>query len=354
MFSTLLSQSIKQRQSNFELLRIIAMLLVLIVHADFWSLGQPSYEDLVGNPANGFTRVLFECISIVCVNVFVMISGWFGIKPSWKGLLGFIFQCAYFFILIFIFLFILGIINFSLRNVASLFALTKFDWFIKAYIGLYILSPILNSFIKGATKRSLEIFLISFYLFQTIYGWSETAYFITRGYSTFSFIGLYILARYLKLYKHNIYQYGFNLYLISILINILLYFVLSKYSLQKFVTSYVNPFVVIGSAGMIMTTARLRFRPSKIINFIAKSSFAVYLLHQNPNTGDQIYKPIITFIYNNNSGIECMMILFFVIITTFILAIIWDQPRIIIWEYLTLFYENYKKKKIDIQNSMTL
>lgn len=34
-----------KRQSNIELLRIIAMFLVLVVHADFWSLGGPNAEE---------------------------------------------------------------------------------------------------------------------------------------------------------------------------------------------------------------------------------------------------------------------------------------------------------------------
>ena len=39
-----------ERQSNFELLRIIAMFLVLVVHADYFSLGAPSYQDCVNCP----------------------------------------------------------------------------------------------------------------------------------------------------------------------------------------------------------------------------------------------------------------------------------------------------------------
>ena len=37
----------KFRQSNMELLRIVAMFLVLLVHADFFSIGAPSASDCV-------------------------------------------------------------------------------------------------------------------------------------------------------------------------------------------------------------------------------------------------------------------------------------------------------------------
>ena len=41
------------RQSNIEILRIIAMFLVLVVHSDFVSLGYPTLEQLFANPLGG-------------------------------------------------------------------------------------------------------------------------------------------------------------------------------------------------------------------------------------------------------------------------------------------------------------
>ena len=45
-----------QRDSNMELLRIIAMLLVLIVHANFKALGVPSQIDVITIPFPSFLR----------------------------------------------------------------------------------------------------------------------------------------------------------------------------------------------------------------------------------------------------------------------------------------------------------
>lgn len=46
----------KERLSNFELLRIIAMFLVLVVHADFFALGAPNREDVITEPLSSFGR----------------------------------------------------------------------------------------------------------------------------------------------------------------------------------------------------------------------------------------------------------------------------------------------------------
>ena len=64
----------KERDSNLELLRIIAMLLVLMVHADFKALDTPTVGEIINNPESSFLRFLCESISIICVNVFIFIT----------------------------------------------------------------------------------------------------------------------------------------------------------------------------------------------------------------------------------------------------------------------------------------
>lgn len=64
----------KLRQSNIELLRIISMLLVLMVHADFFSLGIPSHDLMLASPGQFTFRVLVEFLSILCVDIFVVSS----------------------------------------------------------------------------------------------------------------------------------------------------------------------------------------------------------------------------------------------------------------------------------------
>ncbi len=195
------------RNTNVELLRILAMFLVLVVHADYWSLGEPTFQEVRENFLPSMTRIMIEAISIVCVNVFIFISGWFTIKPTLKGFGNFIFQCGYFLIGIYLVMLAAGQASLSLKGIAQCFCLTSSGWFIKAYIGLYILSPILNLFVEKSSKRQLGITLASFYIFQTIYGFTGAARFIEYGYSTFSFIGIYLLAQYVRRYISVDYKY---------------------------------------------------------------------------------------------------------------------------------------------------
>lgn len=72
------------------------MFMVLIVHADFYSLDYSDKISFINAPTNVITKTLFESFSNMCVNVSVVISGWFGIRPSVKGFLNFMFQCMFF------------------------------------------------------------------------------------------------------------------------------------------------------------------------------------------------------------------------------------------------------------------
>lgn len=68
----------KTRASNIEILRIIAMFFILFIHANFWSLGEPTIDEMAANPLATWCRTLFESAGIIAVNCFVFISGWFG------------------------------------------------------------------------------------------------------------------------------------------------------------------------------------------------------------------------------------------------------------------------------------
>lgn len=194
------SITVGPRQSNFELLRILAMFMVLIVHADYWSLGVPSASDLQTTPISSSIKIIFQFLTVPCVNIFIAISGWFSIKPSIRGLCSFVFQCFFLTSLIYIILIILGHETFNLIGIRNCILLNDGLWFCKAYLGLYLIAPILNIFCEKAHKEQVLGFIISFYIFQTVYGLFGGAPFIMSGYSVFSFVGIYISARYIRLY----------------------------------------------------------------------------------------------------------------------------------------------------------
>lgn len=89
--------------------------------------------------------------------------------------------------------------------------LTSSNWFLKSYILLYIIAPVLNAFVSKANKRQFKFILISYYAFILIWGWlfpTSTDY-IAGGYSPLFFVWLYLLARYMRLYSFRLTQLTF-------------------------------------------------------------------------------------------------------------------------------------------------
>ena len=74
----------KTRKSNIELLRIISMILIVLVHSNYFLFGPVIGEEIEQDSFRSFGRILFEQLCIVGVNVFVLISGYFAIRPT-KG-----------------------------------------------------------------------------------------------------------------------------------------------------------------------------------------------------------------------------------------------------------------------------
>lgn len=120
-------------------------------------------------------------------------------------------------------------------------------------------------------------------MFQIIYGWifSSSTSFIQDGYSTISFIGLYLLARYLKTYKPK-----FRIEIDFIIVFGLILLVTALYLLSPEVghrfLSYISPTTLIITMFTVVAFNKFRLN-SKFINWYAASSFAVFLFHTNPN-----------------------------------------------------------------------
>ena len=86
----------KVRDSNMELLRLLAMFLVLVVHANFRALPRPDSLQIATNTTSALLQFMTEGFAIVAVDVFVLLSGWYGIKMKFSRLAEMGFQILFF------------------------------------------------------------------------------------------------------------------------------------------------------------------------------------------------------------------------------------------------------------------
>lgn len=328
----------KQRLSNIEMLRIIAMFFILIRHANFYALGMPTIVEAHAHLAQTAFMSFLEIFSGVGVNVFVLISGYFGIRATTKGISKFIFQCLFYSCGIYLLFLSLGIINISVLGLSECFYLRKINWFPKAYLCLYILAPVLNSFVENSSEKQLRTVLIGYFIFQTIFGCiSDATYFLSLGYSTMSFIGLYLLARYVRLYPNKLFRFSksedFLIYFTtSLILSLIGVWAITNGLLEVFyrLNAYSNPLVIISSIYLLLCFSKIKMQ-SRFVNKIAMSCFAVYLLHSNPNITDKFYISPIKNIFENTSGTLSILCLFLFLLAVYILSILIDQIRLFCW-----------------------
>lgn len=197
----------KKRLANMEALRILAMMMVVSLHY----LGKGGLlGDLEGelSPKN-YTAWLLESFSLVSVNVYVLISGFFGVKTKFRmgRVVSLILQVLFYSCMVSGVLILLG------RR--SLGELTLYEiweiifpiqmgqyWFMTTYVLMVLFSPVLNAAANSLKKEQLQtvvvllLFVISFLktalpikLFMQGYGYDITW-----------FMSLYLLAAYIRLY----------------------------------------------------------------------------------------------------------------------------------------------------------
>lgn len=339
-----------ERQANIELLRILAMFMILVIHANMISLPRPTRLDLITDFSPTVTRYFIESLGIVGVNVFVMISGWFLIHTRAKSFLSFLFQVLFFGGGIFLIMLILHKTSLSFHSISEAFFFTKWDWFIKAYIVLMILAPVLNTFIENSTEKLQRYVLIGFFLFSSTYGWlGGASRFFVKGYTPLLLIGLYLLAHYIRQAPSNADAPKFIkrmttfdkridllIYILCAVINTAigiasLYF--HKFSLFQ-IYAYVNPFTIIGAMYLLLFFSKIHIKFNKIIKFLATGSFAVYLFHSQVDI-----RPYFTdgnlYIFNHFSSVACIGAIFIYLIFWYIISVVIDLPRLWLWKKIS-------------------
>lgn len=278
------------RQSNIELLRILAILGVVILH----------YNSVGGGfanvPAGGASMCLLyglEGLFICCVDVFLLITGYFSCtqqrrRPS--KALGLLLQVIVF-QLVGVGIDLLRGARYTPRDL--LLSLIPGNYFVSLYIALFFLSPYLNILLTNLTRKGLKRLvltcLILFSLVPTVTDILDAllpedlsgASFISihgsiSGYSIVNFALMYLIGSALRLLDIRVKKRYCALVLV------LTVTALSFWGYFDTVTgmarAYCNPLVILAAVAVFLLAGNLRFH-SKIVNFLSPATFTCFLLH---------------------------------------------------------------------------
>lgn len=236
----------------------------------------------------------------------------------------------------------LGKVHFSKDTFTELLMLKPDQgWFIKAYLLLYILSPVLNKFSENTRPKIFSNVLIAYWVFLFIFGWiTESTAYINNGYSIVSFIGLYLLGRYAKICQPKWSNYSAKKYLSVYIITVAFFcctiFFAGLLKLRhtdliawKF-CSYISPLTVIGAMSLLLCFSKIKFPYNKWINICGKSCFSVYLLHAMWGYWFNVLKRIDSLFV----GFSYIIVVFVFLLVVYLGCIFLDQLRLQAWKLI--------------------
>lgn len=342
---------IKERNSSVEIYRIIATFLVLIVHFNGWLADMP--EKFTTFSVFTVSQTFIEAFSCICVNCFLVITGWYGLKLKFKHL------WTIYSVIVFIYVpFYLATCfyhhTFSINQfLMNFIAIGRESYYIQCYLMLVFLSPVLNSFIKHF-GRNILIWTLTFWIIEVCLDWilSNKCLGFAKGYGLTHFILLYFIGQTASIYKKEINKYLKDIYCIFIIIvGILLIGLLYICGLSmKDAFAYSNPINIIMAFMLFFIFERKTYH-SKIINWIGSSTLAVYILHITP--------PVLTIIkkwdlysLSHYSYSKYLILITLTIIGIFLIGILYDKIRILFFKPFNLIiYRSKFYKKINFFNA---
>ncbi|MBQ4554414.1 MAG: acyltransferase family protein [Spirochaetaceae bacterium] len=371
------------RKSNFELLRIFAMFIIIWNH-----LCNSIYLEL--NHAIDFNLVISKAFYVWTGNLgnylFIFVSGYFvsNSRFSWRKVFKLWFQIFTISVVIGIVFYIfklsiitgnvnsLGFYNadtdliilkrvFSTKDLfqSLLPTLLGNNWFASAYLLFYMFTPFLNEFLRILDQNSHKKLILLMGIVGTVL-YMIPGQGIFESNNLFYFILAYFIANYIKIYDPKILKnqkvnllLSLVLSIIFILWIILIIWLNDKLSFinREFIRFFSYPFaltrfpILICSIFVFCFFKNLQIKNNKLINLFASSTFGVYLIHENPFLKGVLWHEI----FSIDKFIESKYLIFymlFTVVSTFICCSIIDLFRSHFIEKPILRLINKKKENI--------
>ena len=342
----------KERNSNFELMRILSMFFIVMWHVMI-------YGGFIWD-SSGITHEVMQlifCIIIVHVNSFVLITGYFQYDREFKwARFWSVLRIEWLYkIIIPLILLCFGLISLAKWDFVTI-AFPFIDyWFIVAYLALYALTPYLNKVIKHSSKKEHLVLIFILVFFNSLIPFITVQGFLANsGYTLISFIYLYFIGAYLHKYKDSIFKKFKNfklskkrliLFLVFLGCVLLHYFswtvgrhyVHSENNFIKYLSvlfsnepcNYSLPLVIIQSVAYFMLFSTFDFK-SKLINKISSYTFPIYIIHDNYYLRNNIYNWFNISLKNHSSTIECIIVIIICAFSIFVISLLIEFFRMII------------------------
>lgn len=297
--------AVNKRKSNFEVLRIIAMLCIVIGHS-------MTHGVLTASNAGSMLPSLYSAYRFLAyggkvgVYLFVLITGYFmvnshiSIKKIVKLWLPILFWSVFLTVIV-------GSIlhELSIKDIAFSFfpILTNQYWFMSTYVFLYLLSPVINRAVLS-TKKEQDILTI----LLTVLAIVPCGYLYGKNINSWlvSFCFVYtigaIIKKYNLLQKNSFKKIGVISLVVGLICNTLISMFIgynrNYVSVMGKISSVLAQetiFDLLIAIGIFILMGSLSDFYSKSINILASTTFGIYLIHDNPKMEELLWIKLLHF-----------------------------------------------------------
>ncbi len=347
---------VKDRQSNIEWCRLMCMFMVVLGH--FIYHGIMTRSEIYSTQEGYLSAMpyLLHALCLCAVNTFVLISGYFSIRPKAKSFLNLYFiMASYACVMYLLHMYVHGVpINrWLVYNTLMPFGLWETStewWFMPNYLMLFLLSPIFNKAIDAMSKHEMQISLGALSIVVFYFGWYRNMEWSQGGFNFVQFIFMYFIGRYIALHtapSHKSYLWLLGWLAVALAIGIINYYHPFNSPIAWYINSYNSPLTVIAAVCLFNGFRSMSMQQNRVINWLASSSLAIYLVHDCAYFRDIVYGSIAQ-IYDTNIAIVAYVILFAIAAGMVLFIPCIDKIRMLITNpligYCVNEYKNIKEK----------
>lgn len=276
----MISMSIKdkyyKRNSSVELFRMVAMFSIVLIH----TFGHGSGLDYdwiysLGNDYSTAGHLALFSFGHAGVTCFMFISGYYGIRLNGRKMLTMVLMQAFYIVLCAL---LMG--SFSFGVFALLLHPWDGWWFIKCYMFICVLSPIINTGIEKLSEVQFRWIVIG----MLLYGYFGHFIGMQNGHDTDLLLTIFMVGRYLAIYPPHISKKCLQISILSAIILALMPIAIIQIThnntLMKLFLNNNNPLLLVFAASTVMTLDKRPFH-SALVNWLAGSTLAIYLITDN-------------------------------------------------------------------------
>lgn len=342
---------VNKRDSNIELLRVIAMLSIVghhfVVNSGVWSLMD---REIFDPSAKMFWMQVLGMWGKTAINVFVLITGYFMCTGSLtkRRFFKVFLQLEFYFIAMYAIMASFGKVPISIAAILNLviWPMTKINEnFETGFIWFYLFIPFYNLLIRAATRRQLYSLcgvLLAMFSISATFFMNTTVYHYVGWYATLYFVGALI-----RLYPMKwmldckcsfwVLVLCYSSAILSVVcydMSMKLFHFGGRLGAHYFVADSNKALAFACGVSAFVFFKNLRLGHNALINGVAKITFGVFLIHSATGMRDYLWKDLVDVCGHYVSLSFCGLVFFSVAvcIAVFVICSILDWFRIVLIE----------------------